>query len=211
MQITKLEHACLAIEQQGKVLVIDPGCYSKDLSELKNVVAIVLTHVHDDHCSEPQLEVLLRNNPEAQIFGTGEVRERLSGFKTTTVYHGDFYTVGEFTLEFFGDLHAEIHRSIPLVQNCAVMINSEFYYPGDSYTIPDRPVRVLACPTSAPWLKISDVMDFLNEIKPRVCFPTHNIHLSEIGHQMNNSRVQQVVESHGGLFSYLLPGKTLEV
>jgi L-ascorbate metabolism protein UlaG (beta-lactamase superfamily) len=211
MQITKYEHACLAVEHRGKVLVIDPGCYSSDLTKLQNVVGIVITHVHDDHCSEPQLETLLRNNPEAQIFGTGEVKTRLNTLKTNLVQHGDFYTVGGFTLEFFGDLHAQIHHSIPLVQNCAVLINSELYYPGDSYTTPDRPVKVLACPTSAPWLKISEVMDFLAEVKPAMCFPTHNIHLSEVGHQMNNSRVQQVVESHGGSFSYLLPGQTLEV
>jgi L-ascorbate metabolism protein UlaG (beta-lactamase superfamily) len=211
MQITKYEHACLAIEHLGKVVVLDPGCYTSDLSKLKNVVAIVITHVHDDHCSEPQLELLLKNNREALIFGTGEVKNRLKDLKTQTVYHGDFYQVGDFTLEFFGDLHAEIHRSIPLVQNCGVMINDLLYYPGDSYTTPDRPVKVLACPTSAPWLKISEVMDFLTEIKPEKCFPTHNIHLSETGHQMNNSRVQQVVEANGGTFSYVLPGQRLEV
>ena len=211
MQITKYEHACLAVEHLGKVLVVDPGCYSSDLSKLRNVVAIVITHVHDDHCSEPELELLLKNNPQAQIFGTGEVQTRLKNLKTSLVQHGDFYTVGGFTLEFFGDLHAQIHHSIPLVQNCAVLINSELYYPGDSYTTPDRPVKVLACPTSAPWLKISEVMDFLAEVKPAMCFPTHNIQLSEVGHHMNNSRVQQVVESHGGSFSYLLPGQTLEV
>jgi L-ascorbate metabolism protein UlaG (beta-lactamase superfamily) len=211
MQITKYEHACLAIEHLGKVVVLDPGCYTSDLSKLKNVVAIVITHVHDDHCSEPQLELLLKNNPEALVFGTGEVKNRLKDLKTNAVHHGDFYQVGDFTLEFFGDLHAEIHRSIPLVQNCGVMINDLLYYPGDSYTTPDRPVKVLACPTSAPWLKISEVMDFLTEIKPEKCFPTHNIHLSETGHQMNNSRVQQVVEANGGTFSYVLPGQRLEV
>jgi L-ascorbate metabolism protein UlaG (beta-lactamase superfamily) len=211
MQITKYEHACLAIEHLGKVLVIDPGCYSSNLSKLENVVAIVITHVHDDHCSEPELEILLKNNPEAKIFGTGEVKSRLKSLETNLVQHGDFFTVGDFTLEFFGDLHAEIHHSIPLVQNCAVMVNSELYYPGDSYTTPDRPVKILACPTSAPWLKISEVMDFLAEIKPEMCFPTHNIHLSETGHQMNNSRVKQVVEANGGKFSYLMTGQTLEI
>jgi hypothetical protein len=127
------------------------------------------------------------------------------------VHHGDFYEVGAFTLEFFGDMHAEIHRSIPLIQNCGVMINDSLYYPGDSFTRPDRPVEVLACPTSAPWLKIGDVMDFVDDVKPRRSFATHNALLSDFGHKLNNSRVQLVTERHGGSFTYLHDGETLEV
>ena len=211
MQITKYEHACLAIEHLGKVLVIDPGCYSSDLTKLENVVAIVITHVHDDHCNELQLEILLKNNPEATIFGTGEVKTRLNNLKTNLVQHGDFFKVADFTLEFFGDLHAQIHHSIPLVQNCGVMINDLLYYPGDSFTQPDRPVEILACPTSAPWLKISEIMDFVTSVRPKRCFATHNIHLSEIGHDLNNGRVQQAVAAGGGKFQYLLPGESTKI
>ena len=115
------------------------------------------------------------------------------------------------TLEFFGDMHAEIHRSIPLIQNCGVMVNGTLYYPGDSFTQPDRVVDVLACPTSAPWLKISEVMDFVAAVKPRKCFATHNVHLSEVGHEMNNGRVKQAVEAGGGVFEYVLPGNSLSI
>jgi hypothetical protein len=103
-------------------------------------------------------------------------------------------------------MHIEIHRSIPLIQNCGVMINNTVYYPGDSYTLPDRSVKYLACPSSAPWLKIGDVMDFVSEVKPEHSFPTHNIHLSEQGHQLNNSRIEQITVSNGGIFDYLKPG-----
>jgi hypothetical protein len=106
-------------------------------------------------------------------------------------------------------MHAEIHRSIPLIQNCGVMINDSLYYPGDSYTQPDRPVEILACPTSAPWLKVGDVMDFVAAVKPKKCFATHNVHLSEIGHELNNSRVQQVVEANGGKFEFVQPGEVV--
>jgi hypothetical protein len=126
------------------------------------------------------------------------------------VHHGDWHKVSDFTLEFFGDLHQEIHRSIPLIQNVGVMVNDSLYYPGDSYTKPDRPVALLACPTSAPWLKIGDVIDFLAEVKPKRSFATHNIHLSDLGHQMNNGRVQAVTEQFGGTFEYLKVGDSTE-
>lgn len=211
MQITKLEHACLILEEHGKKVVIDPGFYTRALEGLTDVVAIVITHVHEDHCSEDQIERILKSSPDAEIYGTDEVCQKLAGFKTISVHHGDFYENPGFTLEFFGDMHAEIHHSMPLIQNCGVMINDSLYYPGDSYTQPDRPVGILACPTSAPWLKIGDVMDFVAAVKPKKCFATHNVHLSEIGHGLNNSRVQQVVESFGGSFQFLQPGEAVTV
>lgn len=211
MQINKFEHACLVLENEGKRLVIDPGAYTRPMESLENVVAIVITHMHDDHCNEAQIDRILKSNPGAMIYGTDEVCQRLSGYKTTAVHHGDFYSHDGFTIEFFGDMHAEIHRSIPLLQNCGVLVNDSLYYPGDSYTKPDRAVEILACPTSAPWLKISDVMDFVAAIKPKSCFATHNVHLSDIGHDLNNARVKQVVEAAGGTFTFLQPGQSLTV
>lgn len=211
MQITKLEHACLVLEQGNQRIIVDPGSFTRSVADYTNVVAVVITHVHDDHCSEAQLEAILSNNPEVAIYGTDEVCKRLTGFETVAVHHGDFYTHGEFSLEFFGDMHAEIHRSIPLIQNCGVMVNDKLYYPGDSYTQPDRDVELLACPTSAPWLKIGDVMDFVSAIKPARTIPTHNIHLSEIGHDLNNGRVKMVTEAGGGKFEYLTPGQSTQL
>ena len=175
------------------------------------MVAIVVTHKHDDHCDEAKIAKIKKENPAVQIFGTSEVAARLSGIDVTTVYHGDYYEVGSFRLEFFGDMHQIIHRSIPLIQNTAVLVNAELYYAGDSYTPPDVKVKALACPTSAPWLKIGDVMDYIQEIKPAICFPTHNALLSELGHDLNNSRVKQVTEENGGEFRYLEVGQSLEI
>ena len=129
----------------------------------------------------------------------------------TTVYHGDFYQEQGFSFEFFGDLHQIIHESIPLIQNTGVMVNNQLYYPGDSYTTPDVPVEILACPTSAPWLKIGDVMDFVAAVKPKQSFATHNALLSDLGHDLNNGRVKLVTEQFGGKFTYLRVGESLEI
>jgi L-ascorbate metabolism protein UlaG (beta-lactamase superfamily) len=183
---------------------------------MTNVKAIVITHQHDDHCWEEQLERIIALNPNVPIYAPSDVCERLSKaphpeqYNTVEVHHGDLHLAGAFQLEFFGEMHAEIHRSIPLVQNCGVMVNDELYYPGDSFTRPDRPVAVLACPSSAPWLKIGEVIDFVDDVKPGLSFATHNIHLSEQGHQMNNGRIQALTERHGGQFRFLQVGEVLD-
>ena len=211
MRITKLEHACLVVEVAGKQLIIDPGMYSETAPQVSNPVALTLSHIHDDHSYRPHVEALLRQNPNLQIFGTEEVAKKFEGLNVTGVYHGDRHVVDGFTLDFYGYLHQEIHRSIPSVQNFGLMVNSELYYPGDSYTSPDVPVRTLACPSSAPWLKIADVMDFLVEIKPRRCFPTHNALLSEHGHKLQNSRISELTEQFGGEFRFLETGECWEL
>lgn len=211
MNITKLDHACLVIEQAGQELIVDPGMYSVQAPKVSNPVAITLSHVHDDHSYRPHLEQLLEKHPELMLFGTSEVAEKLENLPVTIVHHGDRHEVGEFTLDFYGYLHQEIHRSIPLVENFGLMVNSDLYYPGDSYTIPEQKVKFLACPTSAPWLKISDVMDFLNQIRPQKCFATHNALLSNHGHALQNSRVQEVVEKLGGEFRFLDIGDTWQL
>ena len=215
MKITKHGHACLELELGAERILIDPGFYTEPMGAVTEVLAVVITHKHDDHCFEAQLSAVLATNPNAQIFGTDEVKGRLADSmpeaKVTAVHHGDFYPVGAFTLEFFGDMHQEIHRSIPLIQNCGVMVNDQLYYPGDSYTQPDRHVEILACPASAPWLKIGDVMDFVESVKPARSFATHNALLSEFGHDLNNSRIKLVTEQNGGVFEYLQVGESTEV
>lgn len=216
MKITKHSHACLLLEVGGRTLLIDPGAYTDDVPSPQNLDAIVVTHAHDDHCFEARLEPLLANNPATEIFGPQEVIDRLlrasepsisKALKHVTV-HGDHYEIGPFQLDFVGDLHQEIHRSIPLLQNCGVLVNATLYYPGDSYTPCDLAYQVLACPSSAPWLRIADVIDFLDEMRPERCFATHNALLSDRGHALQNSRIREVTERHGGEFRFLEPGES---
>ena len=210
MKVTKHEHAFLQLELNGNEVLVDPGIYSPALPKTQNVVAITLSHVHDDHSFEPHLKQLVARHPGVKLFGPKEVAEKLSAFDITVCYHGDRHVIDGFTIDFLGYLHQEIHRSIPLVENLGVQINN-LYYPGDSYTIPETQVDVLACPSSAPWLKIGDVIDFLDAIKPKRSFATHNALLSEHGHTLNNSRISERTRAHGGEFFELNVGQALEI
>lgn len=180
MKITKYQHACLLIEKDGTSLVIDPGEYSDDFVVPQNVVAVIVTHQHSDHADPHKIAQILEQNPEAiLLIGPNDTLTKLDSKNKQIVTGGDKLSVGGFNLKFFGGQHAIIHSSLPTVENVGILVDDKFYYPGDSFTLPNVPVDTLALPVSAPWLKISETIDFMLAVKPRLAFQTHDILLSD--------------------------------
>jgi L-ascorbate metabolism protein UlaG (beta-lactamase superfamily) len=181
MKLTKFEHACFTVEKDGQVVVVDPGAFTMDFVVPENVVAIVVTHEHQDHFEPAKLHAIMDKNPNAKIYAHVDVTSQMQDLPAVAVDAGEVVEIGDFKLEFFGGKHALIHPSMPIAANLGVMINDSIYHPGDSFTLPNKPVDVLALPVGAPWLKISEAIDFLNTVKPQIVFPTHDAILSEIG------------------------------
>jgi L-ascorbate metabolism protein UlaG (beta-lactamase superfamily) len=197
MKITKYEHACFTVEKDGQVLVVDPGAFTTDFIAPENVVAVVITHEHQDHFDHEQLAAIVDKNPDAVIIGHESVTSKIEVFETKTAQAGDKITVGEFDLEFFGGDHALIYESIPKAANLGVMINKLLYFPGDSFTLPNKPVDTLAIPASAPWMKIGEAMDFLVAVNPRLAFPTHDAILSDAGKGLSDSLLGGIASANG--------------
>lgn len=181
MKITKYEHACFTVEENGQVLVVDPGAYTTDFVVPANAVAVVITHEHPDHMDKTHLQAIAAANPDVVFISHGDITSQLGEFKTMDVVAGEGVKVGAFQLEFYGGKHATIYADMPAVANVGVMINDRLYYPGDSFALPEREVEVLALPVSAPWMKISEAIDFAKAVKPRMIFPTHDAVLSDFG------------------------------
>lgn len=211
MIITKREHACLVVEHSGATLVIDPGSFTAPFA-VDNLAAIVITHEHGDHISREHLDRLLAAATGAvELFAPAGVAAAHPGYHWQIVDADDVRATGPFALAFSGGHHATIHRSIPIVDNVGVMVNETLYYPGDSFTVPAGAVELLAVPASAPWLKIGEVMDYLETVRPRRAFPTHERVNSDAGNAMANARITAVVEAHGGEVTILQPGESLEL
>ncbi|MCR8669964.1 MBL fold metallo-hydrolase [Agrococcus sp. HG114] len=210
MRVTKREHACMILDEEGRQLVIDPGNQTGPVSA-PGLVAIVITHEHADHWDEPHLRDLLAAHPGTPIYAPAGVAQAASGFDITVVEAGERVTAGPFRLRFFGGRHAEIHRSIPIVDNLGVLVNERFYYPGDSFAAPDVRVEVLATPAGAPWLKISEVMDFVMAVAPRATFAVHDAPLSPMGLELAHARIEGAAKEHGGVHHRLQPGDSLPV
>ena len=198
MKLTKYEHACFTIEKDGKLIVVDPGAFTSDLPALESVVGVVITHNHPDHCDPAALSAIVSHNPDAVIYADGSITQQLGDtLSAKSVSAGQLVNNGPFTLEFFGGEHAVIHPDIPVAVNLGVMINDNLYYPGDSFTLPGRAVDTLALPTAAPWLKISETLDFLLAVKPKLAFPTHDAISSDQGKSLADRMIPTFAEKAG--------------
>jgi L-ascorbate metabolism protein UlaG (beta-lactamase superfamily) len=210
MKITKYEHACLDISEGNSRLIVCPGVFSSSLRDFSNITAVVVTHVHADHLDPEKIQEIIAKNPEVKIFTTKEASKEINPNVSVGV-PGKPITVGSFTLEFFGEDHAEIDPRTPVAQNIGVLINDKLYYPGDSFTECPKQFKVLAVPASAPWLRIAEVIPLVENSSCKQVFPTHNGLLSDAGHQVTNNWLQTFAQRSGKEFTFLKPGESIEV
>ncbi|MCW1908260.1 MAG: MBL fold metallo-hydrolase [Candidatus Saccharibacteria bacterium] len=210
MKITKYEHACLVVEQDGHRLVVDPGEFSQSLPELTNVVGIIITHVHFDHLDEKRIQAIVTNNPGVKIFSVAQVKEKLEA--ATVCHPGDEIKLEPFTLKFYGEMHATIHPDYPMFENIGVSINDTLFYGGDSLDHPDVPAcSVLAVPTSGPWSKTSDQMDYMVNRKPKIAIAVHDFLSSEAGNDSQDRWLGIHAQKYGIDYKHLAIGESLEV
>lgn len=212
MQITKLEHAALVLEEAGRRLVVDPGGLTNPILGLGDVDAIVITHEHADHWTADQLQRILDMSPKAVVLAPSSVARAAEGIAIQVVAPGEAVEVGAWRLRFFGGNHAVIHSSIPVVENLGVLVNERLYYPGDSFHIPiGVEVDTLAAPAGAPWLKVAEAMDYIAQVAPKRAFGTHDGVLSAAGIGLVHDRLKAVTEAKGGEYFPLKPGESIVV
>jgi len=200
MKLTKYEHACFTLETANETLVVDPGTYTSDFVVTDTIAAVVITHEHTDHFYPDLLATIFTKNPNAILVTLQSIIDKLPGHKSKAVSPGDTVDIGPFTLKFFGDKHALIHSSMTAIDNIGVLINNTVYYPGDSFTLPNTPIDVLALPVAAPWLKMSESMDFLTAIKPLLVFPTHDAILSDLGKTLPDYLLPAIAQKVGAQY-----------
>lgn len=211
MKITKHNHACVIIEDAGQKVIIDPGTFLPTLPDVSGAVALIVTHEHPDHFNPEHINSIIAANPDIEIFAADGIAEVMPDIEITAAIPGEELTAGSFTFNFFGGKHALIHKTLPRPNNVGVLINKTIYYPGDSFDAPDVAPNVLLVPTSGPWLKIGDVIDFIGQVKPRICIPTHNALQSELGESLVEVWLRGVCQEHAVKFKHLPPYESIDI
>jgi L-ascorbate metabolism protein UlaG (beta-lactamase superfamily) len=191
MKLTKKGHACVRLQKDGRVLVIDPGGWSEEDAAVGADVVLV-THEHSDHFEEGRLRAALEANPAAELWTLASVAEQVSTAfpgRAHTVGHGDAFTVAGFDVQVHGELHAVIHPDIPRVTNVGYLVDGSVFHPGDALTVPNHPVDTLLLPVQAPWNKVSEVIDYVRELKPQRAIDVHDGMLSDRSRPLYDSQI----------------------
>ncbi len=176
MKITHFGHACVLVDTGQARLLIDPGAFSQGFEELRDLDAVLITHQHFDHLDAERLPGLLGANPGARLITDPATVDIVTGqgFQAEAARPGDAFELGGAAVNVVGGQHAVIHPDIPVIDNVGLVVDhGAFYHPGDSFHVPEQRIDVLGLPTGAPWLKLSEAVDFLRAVAPRVAVPIH--------------------------------------
>ncbi|GAA4676477.1 MBL fold metallo-hydrolase [Phytohabitans rumicis] len=184
MRLTKYTHACVRLDNGPRTVVIDPGVWSEGAA-LEGASAVLITHEHFDHVDADRLAAAQQANPALKVYAPAAVVQQLEklGDAVVTVSAGDEFEAGGFPVRAVGGQHAEIYEGLPGCANVGYVIEG-VYHPGDSLFVPDATVTTLLVPTSAPWLKLAEGIDFIRAVAPQRAYSIHDAMLSPTGEQI---------------------------
>lgn len=208
MRLTKYTHSCIRVEDEGGVLVVDPGVYSERVA-LDGVDAVLITHEHPDHVDVAALTEQHDRGPFV-LYGPPSLAAALAGLAAAfvPVEAGAEFTAAGVPVRVYGGEHAVIHPDLPQVENLAYLIDDVVYHPGDSFVVPqDVPVDTLFLPIHAPWAKFSESLDFLRSVAPRRAYALHDGLLNDRGLDVLNNNFARLSDVD---YARLVPGTLVD-
>ncbi|GMQ94388.1 MAG: MBL fold metallo-hydrolase [Acidimicrobiia bacterium] len=175
--ITKLAHACLLVETDGKRILIDPGVFTWnderfDLSMVEGVDRILITHEHADHVHVDLVGAVLERSNDAQIETTASLQRILADQNMDSATSG----TPQFTAP---------HERVPMgpgPQNTGFHVEGVLSHPGDSHSFVET-MPILAMPFAAPWGSLVAGVDRTRLVRPTYVIPVHDWFLSVDGRE----------------------------
>ena len=204
MQLTHFGHSCLLASfpdgsgSQTTVL-FDPGTFSHGFEGITGLSAILVTHQHPDHADTERLPALIDANPDAALYADPQTAAQL-GEPWQAVNVGDQLSIGHLTVRGTGGTHAVIHPELPVIDNISYLVGdgehaAKLMHPGDALFVPDEPVEVLATPAAAPWMKISEAVDYLRAVAPTHAVPIHQGIIDPVARPIFYGRLTEMTDT----------------
>ena len=183
MRLIKHGHSCVRLESGSHGVVIDPGVFTAT-DAVDGATAVLITHEHPDHWTPDALRAT-----DAPVFTITAVAAQIAAQapdvseRVTVVSPGETVDVG-LPVEVVGEKHAVIHPELPHFDNSGYLLTvggTSVFHPGDALTVPDSPPAVLLLPVSAPWLKVSECIDYARDVGAARSLAIHDAVYSEAG------------------------------
>lgn len=211
MRLTKFGHACVRLEKDSQVLVIDPGAMTPETAALADADAVLITHEHFDHFDPERLRAAAAENPDLTVHTCPGVARHLDGLgdRVRVVSEGDVLTIAGFQVRVAGDKHHPHHPDTPPVDNVGFLIDGEVFHPGDALTVLDAPT--LLAPGQAPWLTMPDLIRYLRTMAPRRVYAVHDGLLNEWGLKLLDGVLAAEAERAGTDMRRLESGESVEL
>lgn len=213
MRITKFGHACVRLEDAGRSVVVDPGVFT-DREAVEGADAVLLTHEHPDHYSADHLAAC-----QAPVYTHAALAEQITrdrpdlAERVRVVAPGEEISVGDGpAVQAVGEWHAVIHPDLPRVHNLGYVVRSggtSVFHPGDALTPPDQEVDVLCVVVSAPWMKVSEAVDFVRTVGAPRNLAIHDSVYSEVGLGIVDGHMERLNGPLGLAYTRLAVGQEL--
>lgn len=219
MKLTKYSHSCVRFEQDGAVLVVDPGTFSEVEEALQGATAVLITHEHPDHIALDRVVAVLQADQGIELWAPQSAADAVvaalgegSAERVHAVRGGEEFTAAGFPVRTYGGQHALIHPVIPMIANVGYLIGGSVYHPGDSLIVPDGiGVQTLLVPVHAPWSKLSEVVDFVTSVRAARAYQIHDGLLNEAGLGMVEGQVTRLGAPYGTEFRHLDVRESVDV
>lgn len=218
MQLTKFTHSCVRLEEDGHVLVIDPGNFSEVEQALDGASTVLVTHEHADHLDRDRVLGPLGGTDGMNLYAPASVAAELRALAPEAAARihaaepATEFDVPGFRVRTFGGQHALIHPHIPVVANIGYVINDNLYHPGDSFIVPHGlMVKNVLVPIHAPWSKTAEVIDFVTAMRAEHAYPIHDAGLSDRGLPLVEKHVTLFGGHYGTSYQHLSPGESVEL
>ena len=211
MRLVKFGHACVRLEQGDAALVLDPGVFTEP-EAVDGATAVLITHEHPDHYSADHLR-----RTDAPVFTIEAVAARIRedapdvAERLTVVAPDDAFDPG-LPVRVIGEKHAVIHPEMPHFDNSGYLVDvggTTVFHPGDALTVPEADVDLLLLPVSAPWLKVSECIDYGRDVGAARSVAIHDKIYSEAGLGIVDGHLERMLGERGQSYMRLQPGQEL--
>jgi L-ascorbate metabolism protein UlaG (beta-lactamase superfamily) len=212
MELIKYGHACVALCEGDRRLVIDPGAFSEP-EALDGAGAVLITHEHFDHFEPERLRRALDADPALEVWTTRSVADQLAGAvgRVHPVGAGDTFSAAGFDVHVHGEWHAVIHPEIPRLPNVGFLVDGLLFHPGDALTVPDEAVVTLLLPLHAPWSMVSEVIDYVRAVGADQAYAVHDGLLNDTGLGVVGGLLGERGPGTPTPYSRLAPGESVEL